>query len=125
MDVNESVLNTIKKCLDIDPNNKDFDTDILLHINSVLTIMKRLGIIPKTSKRISDDSVTWSQFIPDDSLDVEDIKDYIFLRVKLIFDPPQNQKHTDVLIDTYKEIEFGLMTQNEIKDGGEEDGDQS
>ena len=122
MDVNESVLNTIKKCLDIDTDNKDFDTDILLHINSVLTIMKRLGIIPKTSKRISDDSVTWSQFIPDDSLDVEDIKDYIFLRVKLIFDPPQNQKHTDVLIDTYKEIEFGLMTQNEIKDGGEEDG---
>ena len=123
MDVNESVLNTIKKCLDIDPDNKDFDIDILLHINSVLTIMKRLGIIPKTSKRISEDSVTWSQFIPDDSLDVEDIKDYIFLRVKLIFDPPQNQKHTDVLIDTYKEIEFGLMTQNEIKDGGEEDGD--
>lgn len=123
MDVNESVLNTIKKCLDVDPDNKDFDADILLHINSVLTIMKRLGIIPKTSKRISDDSVTWSQFIPDDSLDVEDIKDYIFLRVKLIFDPPQNQKHTDVLIDTYKEIEFGLMTQNEIKDGGEEDGD--
>lgn len=123
MDVNESVLNTIKKCLDIDPDNKDFDIDILLHINSVLTIMKRLGIIPKTSKRISDDSVTWSQFIPDDSLDVEDIKDYIFLRVKLIFDPPQNQKHTDVLIDAYKEIEFGLMTQNEIKDGGEEDGD--
>ena len=122
MDVNESVLNTIKKCLDVDPDNKDFDMDILLHINSVLTIMKRLGIIPKTSKRISDDSVTWSQFIPDDSLDVEDIKDYIFLRVKLIFDPPQNQKHTDVLIDTYKEIEFGLMTQNEIKDGGEEDG---
>ena len=119
MDVNESVLNTIKKCLDIDPDNKDFDTDILLHINSVLTIMKRLGIIPKTSKRISDDSVTWSQFIPDDSLDVEDIKDYIFLRVKLIFDPPQNQKHIDVLIDAYKEIEFGLMTQNEIKDGGE------
>ena len=123
MDVNESVLNTIKKCLDIDPDNKDFDMDILLHINSVLTIMKRLGIIPKTSRRISDDSVTWSQLIPDDSLDVEDIKDYIFLRVKLIFDPPQNQKHTDVLIDTYKEIEFGLMTQNEIKDGGEEDGD--
>ena len=123
MDVNESVLNTIKKCLDIDPDNKDFDADMLLHINSVLPIMKRLGIIPKTSKRISDDSVTWSQFIPDDSLDVEDIKDYIFLRVKLIFDPPQNQKHTDVLIDAYKEIEFGLMTQNEIKDGGEEDGD--
>ena len=123
MDVNESVLNTIKKCLDIDPDNKDFDMDIFLHINSVLTIMKRLGIIPKTSRRISDDSVTWSQLIPDDSLDVEDIKDYIFLRVKLIFDPPQNQKHTDVLIDAYKEIEFGLMTQNEIKDGGEEDGD--
>lgn len=85
----ESILTSIKKLLGITADYQHFDTDIIMHINSVFMILMQLGLGPEDGFSISDDSATWSDFIGDKKW-LEAVKSYIYLRVRLLFDPPQN-----------------------------------
>lgn len=82
----ESILTSIKKLLGVAEEYEHFDVDITMHINSVFSILKRLGVGPKKGFRIKDKTSVWSDFIPEDDLRFEDVKTYMYLRVKLIFD---------------------------------------
>ena len=85
----ESILTSIKKMLGIDEEYTHFDADIIMHINSVLMILTQLGVGPAEGFMIEDDASTWVDFIPEaNAAQLHAVKSYIFMKVKLIFDPP-------------------------------------
>ena len=83
----ESILTSIKKLLGITENYTQFDTDLIIHINSVFFILKDLGVGPSKGFRIKDATAKWSDFLPEEDT-WEAVKSYMYLKVKLIFDPP-------------------------------------
>ena len=85
----DSILTSIKKLLGIDEAYEHFDQDVIMHINSVLATLRQLGVGPPEGFSIHDKSAVWSDFIGD-SANLEAIKTYIYLKVRLAFDPPTN-----------------------------------
>ena len=83
----ESILLSIKKLLGITADYTHFDDDIIIHINSVMMILRQLGIGPVTGFHITDSSQTWNEYLPNIEL-LESVKSYIYLKVRLLFDPP-------------------------------------
>lgn len=81
----ESILTSIKKMLGIPEEYDHFDPDLIMHINSVLSILTQIGVGPSEGFRIEDDLATWGDFLGDDT-DYEAVKSYVHLRVKLLFD---------------------------------------
>ena len=59
----DSILESIKKLLGIAEEDTDFDTDIVIHINSVLMILNQLGIGPSDGFWIKDNSAVWKDFV--------------------------------------------------------------
>lgn len=84
----ESILTSVKAHLGIVEEYEHFDRQIIEHINSVMSDLNQLGVGPEEGFRIEDKTSTWGEFIPIDNLKLDSVKSYIFLRVKLLFDPP-------------------------------------
>lgn len=83
----ESILTSVKKMLGIADEYTHFDPDVIMNINSALMTLTQLGIGPEEGFSICDDTSTWIEFIGD-SKKVEAVKTYVFIQVKLVFDPP-------------------------------------
>lgn len=81
----ESILISIKKLLGIPKEYRHFDVDIIVHINSVFMVLNQLGVGPKEGFSISDEYVTWDEYLPEDAM-LESVKSYMYLKVKLLFD---------------------------------------
>lgn len=93
-----SILTSVKKTLGLEADYTVFDADIIMHINSVLADIHQLGIGPETGFEIEDASSTWADFFgPVKPLN--SLKSYVYLRVRLLFDPPTNS----YLVDAIKE----------------------
>ena len=82
----ESILTSIKKLLLIAEDYKQFDADIIMHINSVFMTLQQLGVGPSEGFFIEDETAEWTDFV-DDIAKIQAVKTYIFLKVKLVFDP--------------------------------------
>lgn len=80
-----SILTSIKKLLGITEDYDHFDADIIMHINSVFMILNQLGVGPKEGFRIEDETSTWNDYLGNSIL-LESVKTYIYLRVRLLFD---------------------------------------
>lgn len=88
----ESILTSIKKMLGPTEEQTHFDTDIIIHINSVFSDLALLGVGPSEGFSIEDSSATWEDFFgdfPSPNL-LNNVKTYMWLKVKLLFDPPSN-----------------------------------
>lgn len=83
----ESILTSTKKLLGITEEYEHFDKDIIMHINSVFLNLTQLGVGPKEGFFIEDDTAEWTDFI-EDHIQLQAVKSYIYLKVKLLFDPP-------------------------------------
>ncbi|MCD8119740.1 MAG: hypothetical protein LUE29_09745 [Lachnospiraceae bacterium] len=81
----DSILTSVKKLLGVTEEYTHFDTDIIMHINSVFTILTQLGVGPSAGFSISDSSAVWTDFI-DETPQLELVKSYMYLRVRLLFD---------------------------------------
>lgn len=103
--MHESILESIKKLLGIHEMNTDFNSDIIMDINSVLLILWQMGVGPDKPFRITGNNETWSDFIPEEEEGrLEIVKSFIHLRVAQLFDPPQNsivEQSRKELIDEY------------------------
>ena len=84
----DSILISIKKLLGITEEYKQFDPDIIIHINSVFLTLKQLGVGPEKAFAITGEYETWDQFLPEDNPNFEAVKSYMHIKVKLLFDPP-------------------------------------
>lgn len=82
----ESILTSIKKLLGISEEYKQFDTDIIIHINSVFMTLLQLGVGPSDGFTITDEFALWRDFIEDHNK-LHAVKTYMYLKVKLLFDP--------------------------------------
>ena len=103
----ESILTSIKKLLGIPEDDESFDTDIIIHINSVFMILNQLGVGPKSGFSINDKSSTWDEFIPESS-NLEAVKTYVHLKVKLMFDPPLSSTVIEAIKSQINELEWRL-----------------
>lgn len=104
----ESILRSVKKQIGIDPENTQFDPDIIMSINTVFAILNRVGVGPSTGFRIEDDSSEWIDFISDDDLNSEAVKTYISSKVRFIFDPPTSSIVMQSLKELIAELEWTL-----------------
>lgn len=102
-----SILNDIKSMLGPTYDDESFDTDIIIYINSTFTILRQLGVGPKDGYQIKDKNNIWSEFVKDiEGLDA--VKTYIYLKVKLVFDPPLNASLVEAFSTQVKELEWRL-----------------
>jgi hypothetical protein len=81
----DSILTSVKKKLGVTPEHTEFDSEIVDHINSVFADLAQMGVGPSKGFSIVDDTAIWDDFIYD-SLLLQSVKSYVFLRVKILFD---------------------------------------
>ena len=122
----DSILTSIKKLLGITAEYKQFDPDLIIHINSVFLILKQLGIGPEQGFSISGEYETWDQYLPEGSENFEAVKSYMHIKVKLLFDPPTSSAVMEAMNRMASEYEWRLNVEAEsapVIVG--EDGDQN
>lgn len=103
----DSILTSIKKLLGIEESYEHFDTDIIIHINSAFSDLTQLGVGPAEGFRISDSYATWKDFTKDE-IKLESVKDLVYLKVRLIFDPPSSSYVLTAFENRIKELEWRL-----------------
>lgn len=111
----ESILISIKKLLGVDASYNAYDIDISTHINSVFLNLNQLGVGPKNGFYIKDDKTKWSEYIQDETK-VEFVKSYIYIKVKLIFDPPSSSFVLESLNRQAAELEWRLKVHSDSKE---------
>lgn len=110
--MSDSILESTKKVLNLSADYDVFDQDIIMHINSALGTLNQLGIGPSQGFMIEDDSATWVAFLEGD-LRLNPVKTYVYLRVRLLFDPPGTSFAITAFENQIKELEWRLNTQRE------------
>ncbi len=109
MEITESILTSIKKLLGIDASYTHFDPDLVMHINSVFTILTQLGVGPSNGFSITDAGEKWNDFISqEEPNNFSLIKSYMYLKVKLLFDPPLSSAAIDSINKQISEFEWRL-----------------
>lgn len=116
----ESILTSIKKLIGIDEEYTQFDTDIIIHINSVLMVLTQLGVGPSEGFMISDEYSTWEDFIGNKPY-LNSVKTYVYLRVKLLFDPPPSSAAIESSKKLADEFEWRLLVAVENNKSAEEE----
>lgn len=104
----ESILTSIKKLIGITEEYTQFDVDIMIHINSAFGILRQLGVGPVDGFRISGKEDTWDQFLQDEKK-LELVKTYVYLKVKILFDPPLSSAVMDCVNREISQCEWRLM----------------
>ena len=104
----ESILTSIKKLLGITEEYTHFDQDIIIHINTVFTTLNQLGVGPSEGFAITDDSETWSEFLGENETMLNSVKTFIYMKVKLIFDPPLSSEVIKAMDRQIKELEWRI-----------------
>lgn len=117
--MDNSILNNVKKILGIAPDYDAFDTDIIIHINTVFSTLNQLGLGPAEGFMIEDDSVEWGDFLLDDNR-LNSVKTYVYLRVRVLFDPPTTGFTLTAVQEQIKELEWRLNVTREVRDFGSE-----
>lgn len=110
----DNILSSIKKLLGIPTDQTAFDNDIIMHINSVFMILNQLGIGPADGFVISNDYALWSDFIPDGQ-NLELVKSYVYMKVRLMFDPPTSSAVLSAMERSISEFEWRLNVKVETK----------
>lgn len=103
----ESILTSIKKLLGIDAGYTHFDNDIIMHINSVFMILTQLGVGPEEGFIIEDDQMYWEDFIADPTK-LQAVKSYVYMKVKILFDPPLSSAVIESYNNLIREFEWRL-----------------
>lgn len=103
----DSILTSIKKLLGIEASYEHFDSDLIMHINSVFMILTQLGVGPPEGFTIEDSSATWDDYVSDPTK-LQSVKSYIYLKVKLLFDPPLSGIVVEAMNRMISELEWRL-----------------
>ena len=108
-----SILETTKKLLGLTKEYDSFDTDIIIHINTVFSNLTQMGIGPKEGFTITGYSETWDQFITSSELKTQQVKSYMALKVKSLFDPSANGNVSEAIKNAISEMEYRLYVEEE------------
>lgn len=108
----ESILTSTKKMIGIDESYTAFDLDIINHINTVFSDLNQLGIGPAEGFMIADASAVWADFLSGD-LRLNNVKTYMYFRVRLMFDPPTTSYLISAMDEQRKELEWRISAHRE------------
>jgi hypothetical protein len=113
---NQSILDSVKKVLQIPASLDVFDIDIIMHINSVFATLSQLGIGPVNGFFIEDKTKLWSDYLgdgPTADLRLNAVKTYMCLKVRMIFDPPTTSFTQTAYKEQIAELEWRINVQRE------------
>lgn len=121
----ESILISVKGSLGIPENYECFDQQILFHLNSVMAILPQIGVGPPEGFIVEDETATWGDLIGDtsDKNKFLYVKSYVYLRVRLLFDPPSSSSAIDAMERQLRELEWRITVTHDIP-YDEEDGEE-
>ena len=111
----DSILTSIKESLGIHASHTHFDPQIIMHINSVFADLAQMGVGHHSGFVIEDDTTLWTEFLQD-ALTLESVKSYMYLRVKLLFDPPLNSAVIESMQHAIDKWEWRLNVAAETTD---------
>lgn len=109
----DSILKSTKKILGIAADYTAFDLDVITHINAAFSTLYQLGVGPTTGFGIEDDVATWTDFIEGDISIVNACKTYVYLRVRLLFDPPPTSFALQSMKEQLTEYEWRISALRE------------
>lgn len=115
----DSVLGSVKGALGLPTEGfAKFDPDLIMHINSVFMTLNQIGVGPLEGFSIENDQQTWAQFIAGQPTNgkpftINAVRSFMFIRVRLIFDPPQHGPTIESMTKTAEEYEWRLKVQAE------------
>lgn len=104
----ESILGTIKKLIGFEDDYTQFDTDLIIHINTAFASLAQIGSNLKEGFFITDKNNLWSEYTTDTAI-LEPIKMYVYLKTKMIFDPPASSMVIETIKQTINELEFRIQ----------------
>jgi len=108
----DSILDSTKKALGIDPQITDFDVDLTMHINSVLATLNQLGVGPTEGFAIEDSGATWDTFLGDDPT-LNNVRSYMYMKVRMMFDPPQTAHLVASMNEQVNQLEWRISVRRE------------
>lgn len=111
----ESILNSTKKVLGLDAGYTVFDQDVITHINTAFSTLTQLGIGPVEGFMIMDDTEVWDDLLNGDKA-LNLVKSYVYLRVRILFDPPNTSFVLKALEDQMRELEWRISNYREGRD---------
>lgn len=103
-----SILNDIKKLMGIDESYDCYDTDLIIFINSALAEVVQLGYSSNMNAKITGSSETWNSIFTDITNQLELVKEFVYLKTKIVFDPPQSSAVLSAYNDRIKELQWRL-----------------
>jgi hypothetical protein len=109
----QSILKSTKKILGVGDDDPSFDLDIITHINSAFSTLTDLGVGPEAGFVIEDDTAQWPSYLDGDPVKLSKIKTCVYLRVKLLFDPPTVAYLLDSTKQLLQENEWRLSVNRE------------
>jgi hypothetical protein len=104
--VTDSILNSIKKLLMIADDDHAFDVDLIIHTNTFLQRLRQIGV-GDPSFQLTNETQTWKDFLTDVSKFAQ-AKTYVYMRVRLLFDPPSNASVIKSYEENIRELEWLL-----------------
>lgn len=111
----QSILKSTKKILGVGDDDPSFDLDIITHINTAFSTLHDLGVGPAEGFVIEDDTAAWGAFLTD-KVRLSKAKTCVFLRTRLLFDPPTSSFLLESLNNQIRECEWRLSTNREATD---------
>lgn len=105
--MSDSVLSSTKQMLGISPEDTSFDVNVIMSINTALTILMDLGLTEVEDQIVTSDKMTWDELLGGRT-DIEYVKTYIYQKVKLIFDPPTSTAAIDAMQRSISELEWRI-----------------
>lgn len=118
MVLTDSILNTIKHMLGVEPEYTHFDSDIITDINAVINILAQMGV-GTDGYSIEGATEKWIDYLGEDLATAQMVKSYIYLKVKLMFDPPLSGSVSGIVEKQIAELEWRLNVQCD-KTGGDD-----
>lgn len=110
----ESILKSTKKILGLDADYIAFDLDVITHINAAFSILDQLGVGPEGGFFIEDETALWSDYLlPPNQMNL--VKTYIYLKVRVLFDPPATSFLISAANEQIKEYEWRLNVFREVE----------
>ena len=107
-----SILTSTKKVIGIAEDDTTFDLDIIIHINSVFATLQQIGVGPEDGFMIEDDSAEWDDYLEGDN-GLNNVKTYMFLKVRMFFDPPQTSFLLTAMEKQVDQLETRINTHRE------------
>lgn len=107
MDSTDSILNSVKKLLGLTKDYTAFDQDVIMNINSVFMTLNQIGVGPEKPFVIKGSEETWDQFLSNIN-QLESVKMYMFMKVRLAFDPPTSSTVLESYKNQIAELEWRL-----------------